>query len=104
MVRYPHTIDAAWKSAPTKDSNGDFVEGASVLFSSPCRAEANGEGKTITGQDGSTVVFSFEVFLPKTSIIVPFGASVEITISAGAVVKGTIKNHDNGQLISRLWV
>ena len=104
MVRYPHNVSVTWTATPSKDTSGDWVEGSESTFTSECRAEANGEGKTIAGQDGSRVDFAFEVFLPKTDTVIPFGASVEITISTGVVVKGTVKNHDNGQLISRLWV
>lgn len=103
VVQYPHSITVKWKSQPTKDGNGDWVEGVEQEFSSHCRAEANGEGKTLTGVDGSTVYFSFAVFLPRTEQAIPYSSNAEITIS-GKVVKGTVKNQSNGQLNSRLWV
>jgi hypothetical protein len=102
--QYPHSITAKWKAKPTLDSNGDWTEGVEETFTSPCRAEANGEGKTLTGVDGSTVYFSFAVYLPKTEQVIPYGASAEITISSNHIVKGAVKNQSNGQLNTRLWV
>ncbi|MDX9847465.1 MAG: hypothetical protein RBT74_10840 [Tenuifilaceae bacterium] len=104
VVQYPHSISVTWKTQPTKDANGDWVEGIPQVFTSACRAETNGEGKTLTGVDGRAINFSFAVYLPKTEQVIPYGASVEISLSASQVVRGEVKNQQNGQLNSRLWV
>lgn len=104
VVQYPHSITVIWRTQPTKDANGDWVEGTPQTFSSICRAEANGEGKTLTGVDGRAINYSFAVYMPKTSQVIPYGASVEITLGSSHVVKGEVKNQQNGQLNSRLWV
>lgn len=101
---YPNTISIKWKMQPTQDANGDWVEGVEEVFISPCRAEANGEGKVLTGEDGSSVYFSFAVYLPRTNQVIPYGANVEIKLSSNHVVKGSLKNQSNGQLNTRLWV
>lgn len=103
VAQYPHSITVMWKTKPTQDMNGDWVEGSINTFTSVCRAEANGEGKTLTGVDGSTIYFSYHVFMPKTSQLIPFGAAAEITIS-GSVASCSVKQQYNGQLNSRLWL
>lgn len=103
VAQYPHSIVATWRTQPTK-VNGDWVEGSPQSFSSECRAEANGEGKTLTGVDGRTIYFSFTVYMPSTDQVIPYGAAVEINLSTSHVVKGEVKNQYNGQLNSRLWV
>jgi hypothetical protein len=104
VTQYPHSISISWKENPVKDANGDWVESGPQKYTSECRAEANGEGKTLSGVDGRTIHFSFAVFMPKTDKVIPYGASVEITIAENYSVKGEVKNHRNGQLNTRLWV
>lgn len=104
VTQYPHSLSVTWRAQPTKDANGDWEEGAIQTFTSACRAETNGEGKTFTGVDGSAIHFSFAVYMPRTEQVIPYGASVEITLGTSHVVKGEVKNQQNGQLNSRLWV
>lgn len=104
VAQYPHSISVIWRNQPTKDANGDWVEGTPQAFNSICRARTNGEGKRLTGVDGRTINFSFAVYMPSTDQVIPYGASVEITLGANHVVKGEVKNQHNGQLNSRLWV
>ena len=104
VEQYPHSISVTWKTQPTKDENGDWVEGSESIFTSNCRVEGNSEGKTITGVDGSAIYFTFNVFMPKTDTVIPYGASAEMTLASNHIVKGAVKYQRNGQLNSRLWV
>lgn len=105
MVRqYPHTIKISVVSEPYKDENGNWIQGGLVpIHEGECRAEPNGKGQTIRGDDGSELSFAFNVFLPKLDVNIPANADVEITIE-NKLVTGQVKRHHPGQLNSRIWV
>lgn len=104
VKQYPHNIIINTVSEPTKDENGNFIPGGLVpVHDGECRAEPNGKGETLRGDDGSELEFSFNIFIPKMSIEVPANSEVEITIG-NKLITGQVKRHSNGQLNSRLWV
>lgn len=101
--QYPHKITATWGNV-SQDENGDWITSSGGTFESDCRAEPNGEGKTLTGEDGSQLYFHFSVYLPKTSEIIPVGAQIKIELAKNSVVKSTLKRQHNGQFNTQLWV
>lgn len=104
VAQYPHSIEVRWKGQPIQDANGDWVEGDETTFTSMCRAEFNGEARTIVGVNGSAISYSFEVYMPRTTTVIPYGANAEIILASSHILKGSVKNQRNGQLNSQLWV
>ena len=104
--QYPHTITSTVQAVqvePYQDANGDWVipaPGATVSLSSECRAKPNDQGKTVNGEDGIILAFSYLVYLPLTSPVFNVGASVAI----GTFGSGTVKRFFRGQLNCMLWV
>lgn len=104
VIQYPH-IGTITKPAETvKDQNGDWVQGEpTVIWEGECRAEPNGTGTTIQGEDGQEISFAWNVFFPRMEVEVPRNSTIEVLLG-DRVISGLIKRHTNGQLNSRLWV
>ena len=104
IKQYPHLIKISVVSEPTQDDNGNWIPGGlTEIHSGECRAEPNGKGDVLRGDDGSELNFAFNVFLPKLDVNIPANADVEITIE-NKLVTGEVKRHHPGQLNSRIWV
>ncbi|PZX18105.1 hypothetical protein LX69_01142 [Breznakibacter xylanolyticus] len=104
VMQYPHSITITAKGATGIDGDGNPTEGATtVVFTGTCRAEANGTGQLLRGDDGSEMNYSFTVYLPKMETDISANSEAEIIIG-NMTIKGSVKRHSNGQLNSRLWV
>jgi len=101
--QYPHTIVVS-SFEPVKDENGDYVTAEpTVIHSGKCRAEPNGKGEVLRGDNGSEINYSFTVYMPKTDIVFTYNSDVKIEIG-NKLISGRVKRHSNGQLNSRVWV
>ena len=104
VTQYPHTIKISVVADPYQDDDGNWIQGGlSEIHSGECRAEPNGKGDVIRGNDGSELSFAFNVFMPKLDKDIPANAEVEINIE-NKLVTGQVKRHHPGQLNSRIWV
>lgn len=104
-MQYPDTIVIVGSSAYTQDTEGDFVTGVSGnTFTSDCRGEPAGDNPAIRGEDGDILVYSWVVYMPKTTVKFVFGDKVTLTKDDGSVYESFVKSHYNGQLNSRVWV
>lgn len=106
VTQYPHALIITWNPTPVLDENGEWASSGEISgnFESICRAEPNNDSRRkLTGVDGSTIDFAFTVFMPKSSIVIPYGADVALTID-GSTITGTVKRAFNGQLNSRIWL
>jgi len=104
IKQYPHSIKISEYSEPFIDGDGNPQDSAlNVVFSGACRAEVNGTGDLVRGDDGSELNYAFNVYLPKMVIDIASNSQVEIVID-NKIVKGIVKRHSNGMLNSRLWV
>lgn len=105
VKQYPDTILITSDPAFTQDSKGYFESsGAGGTFTSGCRAEPAGSNPVIKGEDGNDLVYSWIVYLPKTSEAFAFGAGVTLTLADGSIHKSSLKRSSNGQFNTRLWV
>ena len=104
MVEYPDSIALVVKTAATRDSDGDWVEGTSTDYTFDCRIEPNGEGQKIAGADGVIMDFDFMCYLAQTTTIIPVGSSFVVTSLNNGEKTGDVKRASNGQLNSRLWI
>lgn len=103
VKQYPHTILVEWEDSPVF-VEGNPVKGEPHTFTSQCRAEMNGSGKSIPSINGSLIVYAYSVYMPKTTgVQIPFGAKAKATID-GSAVTGSVKGFKPGQLNSVLWL
>jgi hypothetical protein len=104
MVQYPDTIVITTLASASMNASGIFSEGASASYIFDCRAEANGTGRKIPGADGQLVDYAFQIFMPRTTTVIPAGSDYVLATLLNDVSSGKIKRASNGQLNSRLWV
>lgn len=100
IEQYPHSIEITVKTTPSQDGDGNYVSGTNAVYTFDCRAEVNGTGRKIAGKDGTLTDYTFDVFMPLTSTVIPEGSKFTLN----SVTKGTVKRSRNGQLNSRLWL
>lgn len=106
VQQYPDTIVVTIKGNPYKGSDGNYhaPTGSDIAFHIwGCRAEPNSAGRKLSGPDGALLDYSFTIYMPKTSVVVPFGATFVLTKGA-MTVTGKVKGGFNGQFNSRLWL
>lgn len=104
MIRYPDSIAITVTEEPTQNASGYFSAGASAVYTFDCRAEINGAGRKIPGADGALIDFSFEVYMPPTTTIIPRDSDYVLETARNGTVTGKVKRASNGQLNSRLWL
>ena len=104
VEQYPHLAIITVPGETLKDESGDYIQTPpQAIYSGNCRAEPNGAGETIRGEDGNEIHFSFIVYAPKIGVEMPSNADVDITIGLRNI-KSTVKRHHDGQLNSRIWI
>ena len=103
MKQYPDSI-AITVHASASLSSGVWTAGATAEYTFNCRAEVNGQGRKITGDDGVLIDYAFEVYMPQTTTIIPRDSDFVLTSLLNGIIEGKIKRASNGQLNSRLWL
>lgn len=104
MEQYPDSIVIAVAASGWQNASGIWITGASGTYTFDCRAEVNGTGRKIVGNDGTQVDYLFEVFMPATSTVIPPGSNYTLTALSNGTITGKVKRASNGQLNSRLWL
>lgn len=103
--QYPDTVSILKKPVYEQDANGKFKPvGEGSTFTSDCRAEESGSNPLVIGDDGNQVIYSWVIYMPKTSEVLAFGDDVTLTRGDGSIHKSTLKRQRNGKFNSRLWV
>ena len=103
--QYPDTIVITVKADPVQDPiTGDWAAGSSVDYTFKCRAEKNVGNGTVIGRDGAVIYYSYMVYMPRTSTVIPFDADFALTKADGSTATGKVKGSSNGQLNSRIWL
>jgi hypothetical protein len=103
--QYPDTIEVTIKTAPVQDpTTGDWTLGSSTDYTFKCRAEVNVGNGIIVGRDGAVIYYSYMVYMPRTSVVIPFDADFVLTRSDSTTYTGKVKGASNGQLNSRIWL
>lgn len=88
-----------------KDANGHFTPGASGSeIQVKCRAEANGSGRVIPGQDNISVVYSWVVYFDVDTEKIEYGKPVQIFKDDELIASGSVKMFERGQMNARLWL
>jgi hypothetical protein len=102
--QYPHTIVITVIAEPTQDQTTLlFTPGKTNDYSFQCRAERNGGAGRIIGNDGSEIVYSHSVYLPRIGMVIPVNSGYVLTMGA-ETIRGKVKGANNGQMNSTLWV
>jgi hypothetical protein len=104
MNQYPDSITITTSASASQNASGIWTAGASGSYTFSCRAEVNGTGRQIAGDDGAMIDYSFLVFLPVTTVVIPAGSGFVLSALSNGTISGTVKRASNGQLNSRLWL
>ena len=104
MVQYPDNIVITTSASASQNASGIWTSGATGSYSLDCRAEVNGTGKRIPSDDGALIDYSFQVFLPVMTTVIPPGSDFVLTALSNGAITGKVKRSSNGQLNSRLWL
>jgi len=104
MVQYPDNIVLTTSASASQNVSGVFTTGATGSYSLDCRAEVNGTGKRTTSADGALIDYSFLVFLPVMTTVIPPDSGFVLTALSNGTITGKVKRSSNGQLNSRLWL
>jgi hypothetical protein len=104
MNQYPDSIVITTAASGSQNASGIWVSGIMTNYTFSCRAEVNGAARKIVGADGALMDYSFNVFMPITTVVIPDGSSFVLTALTNGVIRGKVKRASNGQLNSRLWL
>jgi len=104
MKQYPDSIVITYAASGSQNASGVWTAGASGIYTFDCRAEVNGTGKQIAGNDGALIDYSFQVFMPVTTVIIPPESDFVLIALSNGTIRGKVKRAYNGQLNSRLWL
>ena len=104
MKQYPDSIAITVCASASQNASGFWTEGASAGYTFDCRAEVNGIGRKITGDDGVLMDYSFEVYMPATTVIIPRDSDYILNSLLNGIIAGKVKRASNGQLNSRIWL
>lgn len=104
MTQYPDSIALTVSASASMNASGVWTEGASAGYTFDCRAEANGTGRQIAGDDGVLMDYAFQVFMPATTTIIPRDSDYVLSSLLNGIIAGKVKRASNGQLNSRLWL
>lgn len=109
VKQYPHYLFALSSEAATQNADGDFVDSGEkqYIFISMCREETNGRGSKLEVGDGTFIVYTSLIQLPKGSASVVEGQTVAVFDDEARTslrVSGECLKFDNGQLHNRLWL
>lgn len=120
MKQYPHFLFIHSILENTQDDNGNWIEpvvevqdpsvelAPEWLLHSICREETNGKGAAINGVDGTALVFSSTIYLPKSAARIKEGTIVlvnEAQENNGFVrIQKPVLKFEVGQLNCRIWL
>lgn len=104
MTQYPDSIALTVTASASQNASGIWTAGGSSGYTFDCRAEVNGTGRQIAGDDGALMDYSFQVFLPVMTVVIPAGSDFVLTALSNGTISGKVKRASNGQLNSRLWL
>jgi hypothetical protein len=104
MTQYPDSIAITVSASSWQNASGIWTAGASAGYTFHCRAEVNGMGRQIASDDGELMDYSFEVYMPATTTIIPRDSDYVLTTLLNGVLSGKVKRASNGQLNSRIWL
>ncbi len=105
----PHILKyktVSTSSEPYQDDDGNWVIPENSEFENvvKCRAEPNGTGRVIAGEDGKSIVYSYTIYLPKDIKSLNYGQKVDVLLNDDIIASGTVMMFSRGQMNSRIWI
>ena len=104
MEQYPDSIAITVYASASQNASGIWTEGATAGYTFDCRAEVNGTGRQIAGDDGTLMDYAFQVYMPATTVVVPRDSDYVLNSLLNGIISGKVKRASNGQLNSRIWL
>lgn len=105
VTQYPYTLEEYQVADAVLGTTGDWSQpDATWVAVSVCRDEGNGGGRLVKLTDGTAIVYSALIQLPKTCPDIPTGARVRVLHETETRLEGTVLRFQKDQLHSRLWV
>lgn len=104
MNQYPDSIALTVSASASMNASGVWTGGATAGYNLSCRAEVNGTGRQIAGDDGVLMDYAFQVFMPAMTTIIPRDSDYVLSTLVNGIITGKVKRASNGQLNSRLWL
>ena len=104
MEQYPDSIAITVYASASQNASGIWTEGATAGYTFDCRAEVNGTGRQIAGDDGTLMDYAFQVYMPATTVIIPRDSDYILNSLLNGIIGGKVKRASNGQLNSRIWL
>ena len=104
MQQYPDSIVVTTSASGSQNASGIWTAGTTTDYTFLCRAEVNGTGRQIAGDDGALMDYSFQVFMPISTVVIPAGSDFVLTALTNGTISGKVKRASNGQLNSRIWL
>ena len=104
MTQYPDSISITVSASASQNASGFYTPGASAAYTFDCRAEVNGAGRQIAGNDGALMDYAFQVFMPAVTTIIPRDSDYVLNSLLNGIITGKVKRASNGQLNSRIWL
>ena len=104
MNQYPDSITITTYASGSQNASGVWTSGASGTNTFDCRAEVNGTGKKIVGDDGIMIDYSYDLFMPVSTVVIQPGSDFVFASLNNGSISGKVKRASNGQLNSRLWL
>lgn len=104
MIQYPDSITVTVSASASQNASGLWTAGATAGYTFDCRAEVNGLGRRIAGDDGTLMDYAFEVYMPAVTTIIPSDSDYILISLLNGIITGKVKRASNGQLNSRIWL
>jgi hypothetical protein len=104
VSQYPDSIVVTTSASGSQNASGIWTAGTATNYTFSCRAEVNGTGRKIAGDDGVLMDYAFDLFLPVTTVVIPAGSTYVLSAFTNGSISGKVKRASNGQLNSRLWL
>ena len=104
MTQYPDTITITTAASAYQNASGVWVQGATGNYEFSCRAEVNSMGRKIVSADGALIDYSFLIYMPVSTVVIPPGSDYVLNALNNGTISGRVRLAKNGQLNSRLWL
>ena len=104
MIQYPDSITITVPASASQNASGVWTAGATAAYTFDCRAEVNGSGRKIAGAEGVLTYYSFLVYMPAATTIIPRDSDYVLSTLLNGIITGKVLQAYHGQLNSRLWL
>lgn len=106
--RFPHILKFTIVTGqdPYKGSDGQWVTPTHTENNREveCKAEPNGTGKMVQGEDGVQVIYSWLIFTDSELEKLGFGQEIKVYSGTELIASGIVKLHSRSRMNTRIWL